>query len=110
MAQLGQRVRINNRVFSPAQLRNSNTRIMFAFAPDSDFVRERSVDGVSYVDLMGDVMGSMTGVANPSELRLHSVSPNYAAEWLAANLPAERVCFCLPARLAEFESMLATVR
>jgi len=108
MAQGGQRVRINHHALTPAQLCDPRTRVLFASAPASDFVRERRLDGVSYRDLMGDVMGSMTGIANPPELTLRSLSPNYAAEWLAANLPG-RVEFCLPATMAEFETAVQSL-
>jgi hypothetical protein len=105
-----ERVRINRHSLSSDELRDPATRILFASVPASDFVRERRVDGVVYRDLMGDVMGSMTGVANPPSLTLKSLSPNYAAEWLAANLPRGRVEFCLPSTMAEFESALQDLR
>jgi len=105
-----ERVRINRHTLSCDELRDVRTRILFSSVPASDFVRERRVDGVTYRDLMGDVMGSMTGTANPPSLTLHSLSPNYAAEWLAANLPRGRVEFCLPSTMAEFESALQDLR
>jgi hypothetical protein len=110
IAMTRERVRVNGHSLSCEQLRDPTTRILFASVPASDFARERRVDGVTYRDLMGDVMGSMTGTANPPALTLQSLSPNYAAEWLAANLPSGRVEFCLPSTMAEFESALQSLR
>jgi hypothetical protein len=105
-----QRVRINTHTLTSDALRDVKTRVLFASVPSSDFDRQRCVDGVTYRDLMGDVMGSMTGTANHPELTLKSLSPNYAAEWLAANLPSGRVEFCLPSTMAELGSALDAVR
>jgi hypothetical protein len=110
MAQRGHRVRINRTVLSPEALRNPRTRMMWAFAPQSDFRRTNVVDGVEHIDPLGDVMISMTGLANPEDLRLSSFSPNYAAEWLRANLPEGRVQFELPDTMGEFQAAVVRDR
>ncbi|MDO8519333.1 MAG: radical SAM protein [Deltaproteobacteria bacterium] len=104
MAQAGQRVRVNHSVIDPDILRRA--RVMFAFAPESDFHRQISSDGVVYDEWMEDIMRSMTSIANPRELRLSSVSPNYAAEFLSANLPG-RLDMHLPRSEEDFQTALA---
>ncbi len=103
MAQGGERVRQNHSRLSPVELRDPKTRILFSTAPESDFVRSFELDGESHRDLMFDVMGSMTGIANPVERTLHSVAPNYPRIFLEANLPPGRVRFESPKDMEDFQ-------
>lgn len=94
--------KINRRVHDDAALRSPSTRVMWASAPAEDFRRTLEIAGERVEYHMGDVMGTMTSIAN-REL-LHSYSPNYGAEFLAANIPAWRgVKFVSPETLEEFE-------
>lgn len=95
--------RINRRVFSDDELRSTSTRVLWASAPMSDFRRVMQIGGTTVENHMGDVMGSMTSIANKD--LLHSNSPNYAREFLAASIPAERgVEFLSPQSLESFEA------
>ncbi len=102
---LGGIERIHRRVLSDAALRDPKTKVLWAAAPAEDFRREMEVGGARFAYHMGDVMGTMTSVAN--EELLHSYSPNYATEFLQANIPAARgVRFLSPDVFADFERAL----
>jgi len=103
MAQGGEREKINRQFFSPEQLRDPKTRVLWSTAPESDFTRSFEVDGVTHRDLMADVMASMTGIANPPELTLSSLAPNYPRTFLEANMPARRIHFESPKVMEDFE-------
>lgn len=103
MAQGGERVRLNQSRLTPVELRDPKTRVLFSTAPESDFVRSFELDGESHRDLMFDVMGSMTGIANSAERTLHSVAPNYPRIFLEANLPKGRVRFESPKDMEDFQ-------
>ncbi|OGP07214.1 MAG: hypothetical protein A2048_11025 [Deltaproteobacteria bacterium GWA2_45_12] len=95
--------RVNHRVLSDARLRTA--RVMFGFAPEEDFVREDYVvDGQGRRVLLGDIMGSMTSLANPDGRILRSVSPPYAMAFLNAAIPADRkMSFVVPQTFEEFK-------
>lgn len=108
---------IQHRVFSDAQLRDPATKVLVAFAPDDDFLAETSVelaDGrvATWTDSMGDVMGSMTAVANTDERwHLHSVTPPYPLSFLRASVPESRgIEYLVPKTIAEFEEQLKKQR
>ncbi|HEX5037614.1 MAG TPA: radical SAM protein [bacterium] len=106
MAQGGERVRVNNVALSEAGLKTAD--VAFCSVPSDDFERRIVVDGVAYDELLGDVMGSMTDKANPPGRRLHSHSPDYAAEFLRASLNAgaERVRFLSPRTTEDFRTAM----
>lgn len=103
MAQGGNRIRVNRSTLNRDVLRDPKTRILFATAPESDFVRTFELDGETHQDLMFDVMGSMTSLANRGERTLHSVAPNYPLEFIKANLPPGRVKFESPRDMEAFQ-------
>lgn len=107
-AQGGQRARVNRSVLSIDALRSVD--VMLCPAPADDFDRYTVSKGRIYEELMGDVMGSMTGKANPSDLRLLSRSPNYAMEFLRAALPAGRVTVLAPQTFQEYVEALERER
>jgi hypothetical protein len=94
-----QREVVQRRVLGDDELRRCE--VLWAFAPESDFVRGRA--------LMGDVMASMTCVANPPERRLFCKTPSYAREFLDAAMPG-RMTLIAPADLDEYERALAAQR
>lgn len=108
LAQGGERIGVNNHVLDADALRRA--KVLLSPPPELDFERVTIVDGVRHDEHMGDVMGSMTGKANPPDRRLRSVSPPYPIEWIRANLPEGRVDVVIPRTLGDFQRAVADAR